>query len=272
MTAQPLTSAKVGTTRSPTYKPVGALVAGLSILRHLTRVRSPMPLSRIAKELKINPSTCLSLLRTLVQEDLVVFDPQTKLYSMGLGILELMGGALANGADLRAIRLHTDAIALEEQVTVTVWRRFSSTRMVLVMESLPNENTHIKMTVGQRLPSLLGAAGRVLTAFADRAEREIREQYRTLRQDRAVPFEQFMKEVRMTRERGWAVDPGSFTTGVSSIGVPVFDPSGEATFAIVATMFAARYSDEKAKQLALALKRPADLITQVLPYADWAGV
>ena len=58
-------------------KLVGALVGGLRILRHLTDQPAPLGVTRIARDLQLNASTCFNLLRTLVHEGLVNFDETT---------------------------------------------------------------------------------------------------------------------------------------------------------------------------------------------------
>jgi DNA-binding IclR family transcriptional regulator len=248
------------------YKPVGAILAGLSVLRYMANASSPLPLSRITRDLGLNPSTCLNILRTLTDENYVMFDPQSKLYSMGLGVLELVSGAMAQGRDLRAIRALTDQISSNEIVTVTLWRRVQRDRIMLVLESLPEDNMSIKMTVGQRLPLLVGAAGRLMAAYSDLSEAELAQQFKQVRLERAQPFREFMLEVRTARERGFAVDEGHYTIGAASIAVPVLNENGQAVFALTATMFAAHFSMERAEVLAAELARPAALLASTLPY------
>lgn len=248
------------------YKPVGALLAGLSVLRYMAAATSPLPLSRITRDLNLNPSTCLNILRTLANENYLIFDPQSKLYSMGLGVLELVSGALAAGGDMRAVRALTDLISSTEGVTVTLWRRVQRDRIMLVLESLPTSNMSIKMNVGQRLPLLVGAAGRLMAAFSTLNEEELSEQYRSVRLGHQQSFREFMEEVEIARERGWATDDGHYTVGASSVAVPVLNERGEAIYVFTATMFAAQFSNERAELLATELARPAALLTSALPY------
>ncbi|MFB0874307.1 MULTISPECIES: IclR family transcriptional regulator [unclassified Sphingobium] len=247
------------------HKPVGAILAGLSVLRYMATANGPLPLSRITRDLGLNPSTCLNILRTLANENYLIFDPQSKLYSMGLGVLELVSGALAQGGDMRAVRAVTDLIANTEGVTVTLWRRVQRDRIMLVLESLP-AGMSIKMNVGQRLPLLVGAAGRLMGAFSALDEEELSEQYRAIRLGDRQTFREFMDEVEAARQRGWATDEGRYTVGASSVAVPVLNERGEAIFAFTATMFSAQYSLERAEQLARELGRPASLLTSALPY------
>ncbi|MBP7568356.1 MAG: helix-turn-helix domain-containing protein, partial [Burkholderiaceae bacterium] len=79
---------------APPDKLVGALVSGLSVLRYLAASGSPVGVTRIARELELNASTCFNLLKTLVHEGLVTFDDDTKTYAIGIGLVELARGAL----------------------------------------------------------------------------------------------------------------------------------------------------------------------------------
>jgi DNA-binding IclR family transcriptional regulator len=248
------------------YKPVGALLAGLSVLRYIAAAPSPLPLSQITRDLKLNPSTCLNILRTLTQEGYLIIDPHSKLYSMGLGVLELLGGALAQGGDFRAIRSITDSIALSERVTVTLWRRVKRDRKILVLESLPVGEMSIKMAVGQRLPLLVGAAGYLWAAYSNLTEEELSDQFRQIRLERRPTFRDFMDEAQRSKQRGWAVDDGQYTAGTTSVSVPVLDEKGEAVFAFTATMFSMQFKPERAETLAREMARPAALLSSALSY------
>jgi DNA-binding IclR family transcriptional regulator len=247
-------------------KPVGAVLAGLTVLRHLARAPAPLPLSRIARDLSLNPSTCLNILRTLAQENYVTVDPHAKLYSIGLGVLELASGALSRGGDLSGVRGVMDAISQAEGATITLWRRLSTDRMLLVLESLPTAHIGIKMTIGQRLPLMIGAAGRIMTAHAGLPEDEMRRQFDTLRMDEPITFDAFRAQARKAAARGWAIDDGNYSLGTSSVAVPVLDRGGTAIFALSATVFSARFSLAWAERLAGLLARPAALLASAQPY------
>jgi len=185
---------------------------------------------------------------------------------MGLGVLELLGGAVAGGRDLRALRTLTDAISATESVTVTLWRRVRRDRIMLVLESLPNDTISIKMNIGQRLPLLVGAAGRLMAAFSNLSEAELADQFRLVRLETPMEFSEFMTEVETARERQIAIDIGRYVRGAATIAVPVLDNQGDAPFAFSATMFAEQYSPERGAAIAEQLMRPAALLSSALPY------
>ena len=92
-------------------KLVGALSSGLSVLRYLAATASPVGVTRIARDLELNSSTCFNLLKTLVHERLVSFDERTKTYAISIGLVELAKGALEQASVVRMLRPHLEAIA-----------------------------------------------------------------------------------------------------------------------------------------------------------------
>src|SRR5690554_946881 len=119
------------TTRQP-EKLVGALSAGLHILRYLVNAPEPVGVTHIAKDLSLNSSTCFNLLKTLVHERLAVFDETTKTYSIGLGVVQLAKGALDASSYVPLLRPHLQEIASRHRVTTTLWHRIPGERVVLV--------------------------------------------------------------------------------------------------------------------------------------------
>ena len=87
-------------------------------MRLLGKSEQPLGLQPIARELGLVPSTCLYVLRALVEEGLVGFDPVTKRYRLGGGRADAgaaVGSAAIRFADLaqpsldrvaRAVRCH----------------------------------------------------------------------------------------------------------------------------------------------------------------------
>ena len=95
----------------PTGKMVGAVSNAVAVLRYLSTASAPAGATHIAKETKINPSTCFNILRTLVDEDLVHFDPHGKSSSLSLGMMDIAMGATVMGNDIGVVRPLMDVIA-----------------------------------------------------------------------------------------------------------------------------------------------------------------
>lgn len=66
-----------------------AVTRAVAILRALGQSPEPLGVNAIANQLGLIPSTCLHILRVLVAEQLVAFDPDNKKYTYGAGILTI---------------------------------------------------------------------------------------------------------------------------------------------------------------------------------------
>ena len=71
-----------------------AISRAAAVLRLLGKSETPLGLQAIARTLGLVPSTCLYVLRALVAEEFVAFDPDTKRYSLEAGVLTLARGWL----------------------------------------------------------------------------------------------------------------------------------------------------------------------------------
>src|ERR1700754_2210766 len=79
------------TTLSPAKKASKppAISRAAAVLRLLGKSDTALGVQTISRELGLVPSTCLYVLRALVAEEFVSFDPDTKRYSLEAGVLTL---------------------------------------------------------------------------------------------------------------------------------------------------------------------------------------
>jgi len=247
-------------------KLVGALIAGLRVLHYLVRAEAPAGVSQVARDLAISPSTCFNLLRTLVHERLVTFDPVKKTYAIGFGLLELTKGMIDRDQFIKFLRPRLERIASAHRVTGTLWRKLGNDRVVLVDRADAASAVRVHMTVGQRLPMFVGALGRCFAAFSGLQREDLRRQFDQLRWEAPPDFEEFWTDVQQTRERGYAIDRDHFVRGITTIAAPILDDGGNPVMAISAIGFTGQFNDSSLKSLADDLVRDArDVGSGVFP-------
>ena len=245
-------------------KLVGALASGLAVLRYLAQAAAPVGVSRVARDLGLNSSTCFNLLKTLVHERLITFDEGTKTYSIGLGIVELARGALEQTAYTRMVRPHLEEIARRHAVTATLWQRVPNDRVILV-DRVDNESAiRVHMTIGQRLPMYIAALGRSMAAHMDLSPADLRSRISELRWEDAPTFEQYLHDVEETRVRGYAIDTDRFARGVTSVAAAVLEGAGRPVMAISAVGFSAQLSHNAIKALGEDLRDRAAEISSAM--------
>jgi len=245
----------------PQTKLVGALVGGISVLRYLSASNSPLGVTQVARDLNINPSTCFNLLRTLVHEGLVVFNPDTKTYQIGLGLVEIAHSAL-NGASLvRMIQPLLDRISIDNQVTVTLWQKVRDDRVMMIASAGSGAVISIHMNIGQRLPCFVGALGRCFAAFSGLSKAQLKAAYSKIRIANPVPFEEWYSSLSDVRENYYAVDEGNFSRGFTIISAPVFDTNGHPAMTISAVAVTAQLDKEMQDKVVKSVKDAAAKVT-----------
>lgn len=245
-------------------KLVGALSNGLSVLRYLTATAAPVGVSRIARDLELNPSTCFNLLKTLVHERLVTFDETTKTYAIGLGLVELAKGALEQASYVRMLHPHLREIAIRHAVTATLWQRAGDERVVLVDRADNPAAMRVHLSIGQRLPTYIAALGRCMAAYSGLTSAELRGRFRALRWEDGPSFEEYLADVEDVRKCGYAVDIGHYVRGVTTVSAAVLDAQQSPVMAISAVGFSAQLGKPAIKALGEDLRDRAAEIARAL--------
>lgn len=225
----------------------------IRILRYLSQVCTPERSVDIARQLKINPSTCFNILRTLVQEEVVDFSALSKRYTVGLGLARLVEQLVTQGHRVQMAKPLLQNLAARQRVTITLWRKMSPDRIVIVSSAASPTDVRIDMAEGQRLPILMGASGRLFATQIDLDDPEVQSSFETIRWAQPLSLVVYREEVRQAAERGWAMDDGHFSGGILAIAAPVFSPTNSIDFTVSAVMFRGQRDEEGLAELGKAL-------------------
>lgn len=236
---------------------VSSVVKAISILRHLAKTQEPEGVNAIARQAQINPSSCFNILKTLVSEDFVRFDRDTKTYSLGVGVIDLAVAALDPDAGFLRTRPILEQVAREHGVTCGLWRR-QGDRLILLGTAENESFARIRFTPGNRLPMYIGAMGRCFAARSGMSEAAIDKAISTLKWACPPRLDQYLAEVRSAAVNGYAVDDGNFLQGITSVAAPLISREGAITHCIVATTFRGRLDPEALRQLGEAVKKASD--------------
>lgn len=244
---------------------VPAARSTVRILRYLSAQPQAASLTEVARALDLVPSTCFHLLQTLAREGFVAFDHRRKEYALGYGAVDIARGSAVIGGDVHLVRSILEEVAREHDATVTLWRPVTREQLMLVMSAFGQGNVSIHMSIGQRVPLLTGAAGRIMAAFLNAPKRELRAQFRQVRWACPFSFDKFMAEAAEAKRLGWAVDKGVLITGTAAIAVPIFTAQGEIAMACAATLLIDRASAKLAARIARSLMAASLKIRELAP-------
>ena len=211
-----------------------AVTRALSLLDRLARQREPMSLAELTSELALPKSSVHGLCNTLMSFGYLRRQPDGA-FLIGPRVMNL-AEAFVSGTDVaqQFSALWADAgAAPEETVVLSV---LSGTDALYVAVRNSARPLGLAFNVGMRLPAYLSGSGKAMLAQhePDDVRRRFSEGLHarlTRKGPRDLPA--LLKELALTRRRGFSVDDETVREGVYSFGAPVFDASG-ATVAGVA--------------------------------------
>ena len=212
---------------------VPAVSRALARLERLADARGPLSLARLAGDLGLPKSSVHGLCSTLVSFGYLRRQPDGA-YLIGPRVMGL-AEAFVSGTDVAQefAALWSDrGDAPEETVVLSV---LSGTEALYVAVRNSARPLGLAFNVGMRLPAYLSGSGKAMLAFLPAAE--VRSRFAgglgtrlTRKGPRTV--EALMKELALTRKRGYSIDEEAVREGVISFGAPVFGVAGEVVAAV----------------------------------------
>ncbi|MCT2399147.1 IclR family transcriptional regulator [Novosphingobium mangrovi (ex Huang et al. 2023)] len=243
-----------------------AISRAAAVLRLLGKNDAPLGVQAIARELGLVPSTCLYVLRALVAEELVAFDPSTKRYTLDSGVLTLARNWLRRDRFNDLAQPALDRISQEFGLTTLGVQVFGLNHIIVTAMSQSNQNFQLSTQVGSRFPALVSATGRCIAAFGNYPDSELKPRFEKLRWEEAPSWEEWKAQVEDARETGVAVDAGHYISGVTVIAAPVWKGGREdgvrPSHALVAIGLGAGVRGENLPRLKAALQNAARMLSE----------
>ncbi len=243
-----------------------AVTRAVAILRLLSRSRTPLALKTIAQSLDLVPSTALHILRALVAEQLLHFDPLSRQYRLGTGMLPLARAVLDHDDFSSVVRPKLEELSRRHGLTVIGVEVPDLDHMVVVALARAQTPVRLHVDVGSRFPALISATGRCVAAFSSYPWDEIETRFRRLRWDNAPSYTTWRREVESVRRQGFSIDRGNYIAGVTIVAVPVVNHRGTISHTIAAVGLGSQLKRARLLALARDMRDAArEVAVQLLP-------
>lgn len=207
---------------------VPALIRGLNILQELSGERRRLTLSEVAAALGVTRSSAYRLLFTLGHTGFVVFDAETKTYTLGPQVLQLGYGYLAS-RDLVEVAM-PNLVRLRDR---TGWSahlgELHGRDVVYLARVATRRSIASTVHVGTRLPARSTTMGRILLSGLPASE--VRDLYRD-EPFKGMSLEGLIQQLAADRKAGVVVQSSGYEPGVASIAAPIRDMTGHIIAAI----------------------------------------
>lgn len=216
------------------------------ILKAIADSSTRLGVSELSKQLKIGKSTVHGITSALEELGVLVRDPIDKKYSIGYRMIEL--GRKAYGRiELREIT-RAPIERLVDEIGETVFLGIMDGDHVLILDVVePPSEMKITSPPGTRLPLLAGATGKVFLSLLDeeRAKEIVQKMGLKNYTPRSITDpKRYLREVKDTKEKGYAIDDEEYLIGVRAVAAPLSIPSFPPS-AIWLVGFSSRLTEQK---------------------------
>lgn len=208
---------------------VPAATRTLKVLKFLATQPDPVPLERIVRAVGLPRSTAYHLVNAMIEEGFVTHIAEERRYCLGVAAFEVGSGFTRQEPLQRLARRHladlVDRLGQSAHLAVPHGRD-----VLYVVEERAPGRPPLVTDVGVRLPAHLTASGRAILAALPPA------QVRALYPDRSAFVQRHERGptslsllrtvLAETRQRGYALEDGEVTPGLSSVGAAVLDHNG----------------------------------------------
>ncbi|HWX47115.1 MAG TPA: IclR family transcriptional regulator [Roseomonas sp.] len=239
----------------------------LQLLRQFSMAQPELGVSELARRLEMDRAGVHRLLRAMMEERFIEQDPQSRLYRLGLGVLDVAAVRISQHGLLAIATPHLDRLREEvgETVALLVADGLDAVCLAVVESRHP---VRVGYDIGERFPLHSSAGGQALLAFLAESERQALYARGLKRFTPKTPIEPAELEAELAgiRESRLCWSSEGYIEGVVSAAAPVMDPKRGLAGAVSIAAPAARVEVRALPDLAAAARRVADAIE-----AEWAG-
>jgi len=252
------------------YPGTQAVARALALLKAFSDAQPEWALSDLAQAAGLNKTTTFRLLSALEAERLLMRNPLSGGYRLGVELIAI-GGTAMRSNPLRAMSRPV-LVTLAEQSGEAATLEVQVENYVLVIDDIASSNPMgMTQDVGNRLPIHATATGKVLLAArADAALASfLAEPLPALTEQTIVDPDCLRSELARVRQEGIALAVGELEPGFTAVAAPVVDRERLVVAAISVGGPSVRLTQERLPSLAAMVQMSARQISRQLGY--WPG-
>ncbi len=228
---------------------VPAVLKAVGVLDALAAAREPLTLAALTHQLRLPKSTVHTLCATLVQVGLVR-RLENRTYHLGMRFADFSRALLARTDPIVEFEsvFNSFEVLPEETIILSV---LDGADIVYVRCRNGSRPLGLNFRIGMRLPANCTSTGKAL--FSTLPDEQIADLarnggLRSLTQKSVTDLPTLLKQLALSRRRGYSIDDEETREGMMCIGAPVFDYTGERAVAGVGVSLVKSTLDAKQKK------------------------
>ncbi|GAB4228982.1 MAG: IclR family transcriptional regulator [Deltaproteobacteria bacterium] len=225
---------------------IQSVAHALDVLEEFRDETDELGVTELSKKLKLHKNNVFRILATLQSRNYIEQNRSNDNYRLGIKCLELGQTFIRQRGLLKQARpiLQDLAGTTGETSYISILRG----NEVIYLDAVEASSTvRVISRVGLHMPIHATAAGKALVAYE--SDEELRKRFSgelpAFTKATKTDIDSLVKEIALTRERGYATDLEEFEEGLRCIGAPVRDYTRKVIGAISVSGPAHRLSDEK---------------------------
>jgi DNA-binding IclR family transcriptional regulator len=252
------------------YPGTQAVARAIGLLKVFSDAQPEWGLSELAQVTRLNKTTAFRLLAALEAEGLVMRNPLSGGYRLGVELVAL-GGCAMRSNPLRAMSrpvLESLAQECDEAATLEV---LAGSHVLIVDEVSSRHPMGMSQDVGSRLPAHATATGKVLLAHmdADALAAALRLPLAQLTEATVTDPVRLRAQLEQIRRQGYAITSGELEPGFVAVAAPVYERDRQVAAAISIGGASLRLTPERLPEVAALVQMAARQISRQLGY--WPG-
>lgn len=249
------------------YPGTQAVARAIALLKAFSDAQAEWSLTDLAQATGLNKTTAFRLLAALEADGLVMRNPLSGGYRLGVELIAL-GGIAMRSNPLRAVsRPVLEGLAQEVDESATL--EVLAGRHVLIVDEVSSRNPMgMSQDVGSRLPAHATATGKLLLAWRPAAEIDefLRQPLARLTEETITAPERLYAVLEEIRQQGYAESHGELEPGFVALAAPVYDRDRQVVAAISVGGSARRLTPERLPQVAALVQMAARQIARQFGY------
>ena len=246
-----------------------SLERALQILDAFNLQRQALSKSELSKILGLSRATILRLCSTLVKYDYLREEPESKKYSLGMRLFE-QGSVIFHSLSVRKAA-SLPMTQLHSRIGKTIFLAILDNDELLYIDKREDRNSIITFTskIGIRRAPYWGMCGPVLMSHLPEEEIErLLEKFPLKAHTRKsiTDKEKFKAWLRRVKKQGFAVDPEATLEGITGVGAPVRDFTGDVVASVGAAIFSSSLKNNDLKRIINEVLTTALTISSTLGY------
>lgn len=215
-------------------KTIGSVEKAITVLETVAKSENGAGVSEIARAIGSSASATYHLINTLRRNDLLQQDPQTRRYSIGVGLFRICAMAQEQNILAATAKPFLDELSriCGETSNLVI---LQDKEAVYIAQSESKHVVKMFTQLGARVPYYCTAGGKVILAYMPYEKQQL-----ILRETRFTPYTprtiikrgELNDEFANIRERGYGFDLEEREEGVTCIAAPVYNASHEVIAAI----------------------------------------